>query len=51
MSLLFGFFVIINSALIFMQAWSKLLWGLLLVGFIGLFITLFVQRNKRKYDR
>jgi hypothetical protein len=25
MSLLFGFFVIINSALIFMQAWSKLL--------------------------
>ncbi|USN56482.1 MAG: hypothetical protein H6766_05570 [Candidatus Peribacteria bacterium] len=51
MSLLFGFFVIINATLIFLQARSKVLGIMLLVVFLGLFVVLFRQGNRARHDR
>ncbi len=51
MSLLFGFFVIINATLIFLEARSKVLGMMILVVFMGLFVVLFRQTKQRKNDR
>lgn len=51
MSLLFGFFIIINATLIFLEAWSKILGVILLLVFLGLFVVLFRQGNRARHDR
>jgi hypothetical protein len=51
MSLLFGLFCLLNVILLLLSIWTKLLGALLLVGFMLLYMVLFTQQAKARYDR
>jgi hypothetical protein len=50
LSLLFGIFVLINALFLFLWYWSKLLWIILLVGFILLQMALFSEQKKTTHE-
>ena len=48
LSLLFGIYCVINILLLILWKWSKLLWFILLAGFIVIQILLFENKNDKK---
>ena len=48
LSLLFGIYCVINILLLILWKWSKLLWFILLAGFIVIKILLFENKNDKK---
>jgi hypothetical protein len=50
LSLLFGIYCVINILLLILWTWNKLLWFVLLAGFIVIQILLLENKNDKKDD-